>query len=74
MPPRAVMEESGHFVLALHKALRTLVSDGAFFIWGGGLHLAVMMRLVRATQNHIMSFASCHSKEPVSRTSPLNMI
>lgn len=31
---RAVMEESGHFALAPHKALRILLSDG-FFVFGG---------------------------------------
>lgn len=69
---RAVMGESGHFALALHRALRTLVSD-VLFALRGAPPCSAGEELHRLS--HIMPFASCHSKEQGSRTSsPLKRI
>lgn len=66
------MGESGHFALALHRALRTLVSD-VLFALRGAPPCSAGEELHRLS--HIVPFASCHSKEQGSRTSsPLRRI
>lgn len=65
---RAVMEELGHLVLALHKALRAAVSDGLLYL--GELCLTVTVCWGKSHTGSGHPFASCHSKGQVSRTSP----